>query len=126
MRPGKHNLPTDTGRQAEQLACRFLQQHGLELVTRNYHCRLGEIDLIMRDSTSLVFVEVRFRRSCRYGSPAETVTRSKQQRLVNTARHYLARHPALQQLASRFDVISMTADGPEPQIQWIPDAFYCG
>ncbi len=62
-----------TGDHAELLACRYLQRHGLRLLTRNFHCRRGEIDLIMRDGDSLVFVEVRYRQQVRFGrAPSKT------------------------------------------------------
>ena len=73
------------GTAAEDLALRYLEARGLSLVTRNFRCRTGELDLIMRDGEHLVFVEVRSRRSTRYGTPAESVTRTKQQRLLRAA-----------------------------------------
>jgi putative endonuclease len=109
-----------TGGRAEQLARRYLIRQGLKPVTENWHCRQGEIDLIMRDRKTLVFVEVRFRRNSTYGTPAATVGLTKQRRLVHAAHRYL------QQLGSeppcRFDVIAITAE-PELQLQWIRNAF---
>lgn len=105
------------GKKAEDVACNFLLQNGLSLITRNYHCRYGEIDLIMQDSDTLVFVEVRYRKSDSFGSGAESVTHEKQRKLVFTANHYLQSHPS--PLATRFDVIAMS----EQQIDWITNAF---
>lgn len=112
--------PTTTaiGRDKEQLAERFLRARGLRTLARNYRCRPGEIDLIMRDGQTLVFVEVRFRRSARYGTAAETVGRVKQHRLAQAAAHYLQRHPSV--LPCRFDVVAITAD---TDIQWVKHAF---
>ncbi len=109
-----------TGVQAEQTACRHLERQGLRLLTRNYRCRGGEIDLIMRDGDSLVFVEVRYRRHDRYGSGAESVDLRKQSRIIHCAQHYLQQYPAAQQLPARFDVISLAADH---DLQWIRNAF---
>jgi putative endonuclease len=106
---------------AETLACRYLEARGLELVSRNYRCRLGELDLIMRDGRHLVFIEVRSRGHGRYGHPAETVTRTKQQRLLRTAAHYLQRHDW--KMPCRFDVVAITARGDAPELEWIKDAF---
>lgn len=78
-----------TGQQAELAACQFLQSHGLSLMESNYFCPQGEIDLIMNDNNTIVFVEVRYRRDTRYGTGAETVDRCKQNKLLATAAHYL-------------------------------------
>ncbi len=108
------------GEQAELDACRYLQERGLILYDRNYHCRGGEIDLIMVDDATLVFVEVRYRSSSRFGSGAESVNPRKQRRLINAAAHYLQSHPQQARRPARFDVIFMEA--PQ-QIHWIKDAF---
>jgi putative endonuclease len=111
----------------EQQACHYLQQHGLTLCQRNYRCRFGEIDLIMREASSLVFIEVRYRRSHRFGSGAESVDRRKQMRLIATAAHYLQGQQSSTTQATRFDVISMRPSQQKPQgdidITWIKDAF---
>jgi len=67
------NLTRSIGQQTEQLACEYLQKHRLKLVTKNYRCSRGEIDLIMRDQHSLVFVEVRYRKNINFGTPAESI-----------------------------------------------------
>jgi len=115
--------PRTQGANAEELACRYLLQQGLRLITRNYHCRQGEIDLIMRDTDNLVFVEVRYRRQSRYGSGLESVNRRKQQRIAHCAAHYLHRHPRAGQLAARFDVVAVSPDSAGPRIEWIRNAF---
>jgi putative endonuclease len=106
------------GSEKEQVACRYLEGRGLRLVARNYRCRHGEIDLVMRDGDTLVFVEVRFRCSTRFGGAASSVDGHKQQRLTAAAGHYLQGHPC--PLACRFDVLAM---GPGDLINWIKDAF---
>jgi putative endonuclease len=107
-----------TGKKAEDVACSFLQRNGLSLVQRNYHCRYGEIDLIMQDSETLVFVEVRYRSSIKFGSAAESVDRNKQRKLVFTANHYLQKHPTNQ--PTRFDVVALS---PQHEPEWVTNAF---
>lgn len=113
------------GRLAEDAARRFLEQRGLRLLARNYHCRRGEIDLIMKDSDCIVFVEVRYRSSARFGSAAESVDRRKQACLVAAARHYLHRHQRTADAPCRFDVISITRApcAVNMPLDWIKDAF---
>lgn len=109
------------GGEAEDQARDYLQQRGLKLVTRNYSCRMGEIDLIMEEGNILVFIEVRYRKQSGFGTPAETITRHKQRRIIAAAEHYLltgkARTPPC-----RFDVLAITGDRRE-RIDWIKDAF---
>jgi putative endonuclease len=95
----------NAGLSAEKLAATFLANHGLKLVAQNYHCRFGEIDLIMRDASSLVFVEVRLRSNKQFGSAAASITPQKQQKLMLTAQHYLQQNP--EKNACRFDVLLM-------------------
>lgn len=109
------------GAVAEDLALRYLEIQGLTLVTRNFRCRTGELDLIMCDGEHLVFVEVRSRRHARYGAPAESVTRTKQQKLLRAAAFYLQRQCL--DLPCRFDVVAVLQPGGEPHIEWIRDAF---
>lgn len=104
----------ERGQQAEALALSWLQQRGLVCVARNYRCRMGEIDLIMHDGTTLVFVEVRQRRSARFGGAAASITPAKQARLVRTAEHYLHTLPSLP--PCRFDAVLL--DGQQPP-EWL-------
>ncbi|NNG14246.1 MAG: YraN family protein [Gammaproteobacteria bacterium] len=104
------------------MACEHLRQQGLKLLTRNYHCRRGEIDLVMRDKGSLVFVEVRYRRQARYGSASESVNWHKQQRLIAAAKHYLL-HEARTRPAARFDVVAISGAGADLELEWIHNAF---
>lgn len=106
------------GDDKERLAGDYLKRQGLKLLERNFSCRHGEIDLIMRDRDTLVFVEVRFRRSGRFGRAAETVTASKRRRLSTAAALYLQKNRL--DLPCRFDVVGIEADD---QIDWIRSAF---
>lgn len=111
------------GQNAEDLACKYLQHQGLRLVDRNYRCRLGEIDLIMQDKASIVFVEVRYRKSIGFGTGAESVTLSKQNKLIKTASYYLQQQKHNEKINCRFDVVSITGEEKMEQIDWIKNAF---
>lgn len=115
------------GQQAETLACRYLEKRGLRLVTRNFRCRVGELDLIMREGATLVFVEVRYRRSARFGGALESVDAHKQAKLTACALYYLQRHPEFSDTAARFDVVAITPErnttNTAEGIEWIPHAF---
>lgn len=123
MAPGKPDPAPPSGAEAETLACAWLQSRGLRLQARNYRCRHGEIDLIMRDGDQLVFIEVRYRRSDRFGSAAETVNRSKQTRLIGAASHYLQARGGSP--SCRFDVLALSGPRGE-RVDWIRDAFQAG
>lgn len=107
----------DKGKLAEEDATALLQRGGMVTVARNYRCRGGEIDLIMRDDDCLVFVEVRLRSHKAFGGPLASVTATKQARLVTAARHYLARSgwPG----PCRFDVVGFDGGG---QVEWVKNA----
>ncbi len=110
------------GERAEHLAQEYLEQKGLNLVSNNYRCRRGEIDLIMRDGNFLVFIEVRYRKNDVFGSGAESVTLQKQRRLLTAAKHYLQSEKLDEDISCRFDVISISGQY-NPQIDWIVNAF---
>lgn len=116
-------VTTETGNQAEEVARRYLQSQGLKYITRHFSTRFGEIDLIMRDKDTTVFVEVRFRKNKQFGGALESVTYDKQQRLLKTAEYYLQKHPRLNHHPSRFDVIAITRDLKTENIEWIKNAF---
>ncbi|MDE2157039.1 MAG: YraN family protein [Xanthomonadaceae bacterium] len=107
----------------EQRACTELERAGLSLLARNYSTRHGELDLVMRDGDTVVFVEVRYRRSVGHGDAAASVTASKQARLIQAAGHWLAAHPQHARRTCRFDVISY--DGPADAVRrnWLRGAF---
>ncbi|PPC96707.1 MAG: YraN family protein [Methylotenera sp.] len=107
------------GHAAEQLAATFLQKNGLILLEKNYRCVHGEIDLIMRDGKTLVFVEVRLRSNTKFGGAGMSINRSKQQKLARTAELYLQTHG---DSACRFDAILMHALDITA-VEWIKDAF---
>lgn len=108
------------GDEAEQLASEFLQRQHLVLLERNYRCRFGEIDLIMRDGMTLVFVEVRMRTSQIFGGAAASITLSKQTKLLRTARHYLTRLKSMP--PCRFDAVLLSGSNSQ-ELEWIKNAF---
>jgi len=109
-----------SGIQAEQQAVQHLQKHGLKLITKNYHSRFGEIDIIMQDGEVLVFVEVRMRRSADYGGAAASIDIRKQKRIISTAQQYLATLARMP--PCRFDVVLMNKV-ETANIQWLKNAF---
>lgn len=111
------------GEWAEDLACRHLQGEGCELIVRNYRCRAGEIDLVMRLGDTVLFVEVRYRGRADFGTGAESVNARKRGRLLAAAQHYLQRVAGAEEPPCRFDVVSISPAEHGPRIEWIPDAF---
>ena len=106
------------GRDAEDRAAALLSRHGLRLMQRNYRCRGGEIDLVMRDGELLVFVEVRFRNSVAFGGALVSIDQRKRRRLLNAANHFIVNSGW--QGPFRFDVVGFDGDR---EAHWIRDAF---
>ncbi|HKJ76648.1 MAG TPA: YraN family protein [Gammaproteobacteria bacterium] len=121
-RKGGGKRPDEVGREAEARALVHLRRNGLRLLVRNYHCRAGEVDLIMTDGDTVVFVEVRYRRRSDYGGAAASVDRRKQRRLLAAAAHYLGRGRRAAP-PCRFDVVALEGDPATGTVQWIVDAF---
>lgn len=117
---------TETGAAIESAAAAWLQTKGLVYLTRNFRCRGGEIDLIMRDGRTLVFVEVRLRSRDDFGSAAESVTASKQRRLIHAAQFYLATKPCHSDAACRFDVLAAKRSDQTIAWEWVQNAFGAG
>jgi putative endonuclease len=115
--------PRTVGNDAERTADRFLVRQGLTRVTRNFRCRLGEIDLIMRDGDCLVFVEVRYRGNNRFTTAGLSVDIHKQRKLIRTAALFIAGRSQFATSVVRFDVVAIDADEHGERIEWIKDAF---
>lgn len=111
------------GTAGEATALRHLQEHGLQLVTRNYRCRAGEIDLVMLDGATLALIEVRFRSNKRFGGAAASVTWHKQRRLICAAEHLLLTRSHLRRYPARFDVVALMPGQGGLQVEWIKNAF---
>lgn len=111
------------GRRAEELALRYLKRRGLEPIARNYRCRAGEVDLVMRHAGTIVFVEVRSRASPTFVSPKATVDWRKQRRLARVAAWFLSAHREWADRPVRFDVVSVTKPNYRAKLEWIQNAF---
>ena len=110
------------GDQAEALTAAYLERNGLRILERNYRARGGELDLIALDGETLVFVEVRYRKSARFGGAAASIDARKQQRLIHAAQVYLLKHPRQANRPCRFDCVLLDTL-QSTQIDWIKDAF---
>lgn len=109
------------GAHIERLAADWLTAHGLALIASNHQVKGGELDLIMRDGETLVFIEVRHRADTRHGHPLETITATKQRRLIRAARFYLARNRL--SCPCRFDALAVTGTPPALDFEWVQSAF---
>lgn len=119
-KPANNTAHLTRGCQTEQLACEFLQASGLRLVQRNFCLKMGEIDLIMLDGDTLVFVEVRYRKNQRYGGALSSIDPRKQARIIRTSLYYLQHYAP--NAAARFDVVAVEGQ----TVQWIKNAFEQG
>ncbi|MBK7384124.1 MAG: YraN family protein [Flavobacteriales bacterium] len=116
----EHNL---IGAQGEQLACRYLEEHGFEIVERNWRYGRHEIDIIAKQGAELVFVEVKTRSTDQHGEPEEAVKKGKRGRVIKAANAYVQATGA--DLRVRFDIVSIILHpSGKPYIHHIPDAFY--
>jgi len=109
---------TNLGRKGEKISVEFLRKQGYKIMDRNYRCPQGEIDIVARDKGVLCFVEVKTRRTEKYGLPAEAVDWHKQKKLARIALTYL-KEKNISQQDLRFDVVSVYPD----RIEIIKDAF---
>jgi putative endonuclease len=111
------------GNSAEKIAYKFLQKKHLTLILQNYQSKFGEIDLIMQDNETLVFVEVRYRTNDNFTTSVETVDTIKQQKIIKTAQLFLQEYPQFSESICRFDVVGIENSLKSPTIHWISDAF---
>ena len=112
------------GRMAEDLALRYLQKHGLTLLQRNYRSRFGEIDLIMQEKNTIIFIEVRSRKNSAFLHPAETVDRTKRNKIRKTSQVYMQQTSAGNRFNWRFDVITLIgSEARGMKIEWFKAAF---
>lgn len=111
------------GAQVERAASAFLQDHGLVAIAANARYRDGELDLVMRDGDTLVFVEVRHRRSDGHGGAAASVDAAKQRKVVRAAQRFLLANVQFAERPCRFDVVEATGDPGAPRLNWLRDAF---
>ncbi len=109
------------GQRGERHAENHLKRQGLRPLARNWHCRHGELDLVMADRDWVVFVEVRLRAATRFADGIDSIDQAKRRRLVRAAAHFLARHADLAERPCRFDVVAI--DGPDQRLTWTRHAF---
>ena len=110
------------GQKGEALAARHLKKNGYRIIEKNYRTKLGEIDIIAKDKDTLVFVEVKSRRSRQFGNPKAAVTPRKQRKISMVALHYL-KSTHRTNVSARFDVAAVTITHDKPQIEIIKNAF---
>ena len=110
------------GQASEHLACQHLQRQGLRLITQNWQCRQGELDLVMLDGDTVVFVEVRARRHSAWGGALESIDARKRGKLVIAAELFLQQHSRWTRHPCRFDVVAISTDGAA-RLDWIKNAF---
>ena len=116
-------LARTKGDEVERFALKYLTRKGLSLIEQNFNSRYGEIDLVMLDKSTLIFVEVRFRAKSSHGSGAESVDYRKQQKIIKSAHIFLQQAKNMQHLNCRFDVVSVTLQHRLLSADWVQDAF---
>jgi putative endonuclease len=116
----KLNNKRKVGQFYEALAASYLEQQGLTILTKNAHVRIGEIDLICQDKLTLVFVEVKYRRSARYGCAIEAISPQKKRKWRQAAEIWLHQQNLTEhEWDCRFDLVAI--DGDPAQITWLPN-----
>ncbi len=110
------------GQESESIAARYLKKKGYKILEQNYRNKLGEIDIIARDKGTLVFVEVKARKSSRFGSPKWAVTSKKQRKISMVALYYL-KATNQSRIKARFDVVAISSSKTNPRIEIIKNAF---
>ena len=114
----------EQGQETEEMALEFLKNNGLTLISKNFQCRCGEIDLIVDDNGTIVFVEVKYRKSDKFGGPLLAVSKDKIHKLTKTAQFYLQQAKLNEyNTPCRFDIVSLLGSMPEPEITWLKNAF---
>lgn len=112
------------GIQGENTAKKYLCQQGLSFHSANFHSRFGEIDLIMQDADTWVFIEVKYRKSAHFGGPLSAISVSKQKKIQHTAAFFLQQQGLnAYNTACRFDVVALLGNSQQPEITWIQNAF---
>ncbi len=111
------------GERGEMVACRFLKEHGYEILEKNYRCKLGEIDVIARRQGRLAFVEIKTRTSAQFGAPQEAVNLQKQEKIFKVAQWYI-KEKKFVKIPIAFDVVAILwREGHTPEVHLVADAF---
>lgn len=120
-------MQLERGRRWEAAAAQYLEEQGLTVVVQGYRCRLGEIDLVCHDASTLIIVEVRARAADAVCSAAESIGPRKRARIVQATRHLLMKNARWASAPIRFDVVAFDAiDTQHPVVRWIKNAFDAG
>ena len=120
----KPQTSNDKGIATEEFAKRYLVQQGLTFIDKNVHCRQGEIDLIMKDQQTFVFVEVKYRKSNHFGGAISAISQSKQNKIKHCVAFFLHKANLNEyNTPCRFDVIALDGDINQPQVTWLKNAF---
>ena len=114
----KQNKRT-TGSRYEDIAADFLRGREYSIIKMNFRCRIGEIDIVAKDKDTLVFVEVKYRKSRKYGYPEEAVSAYKQRKIIKTAQFFMCRYGISDNVKCRFDIVAVDGD----EIRLIKNAF---
>ena len=115
----KSNTHLAIGANAEEKAKQFLIEQGFLCIAQNYQCTFGEIDIIMTDEKTLIFVEVRCRKNNTFGSALESITAQKQQKIINSSQHFIQHNQKYTKWPLRFDAVGITGE----DMQWVKNAF---
>lgn len=115
----KQNNNRKIGTKYEEKAAEYLKSKGYDIIERNFTCRQGEIDIIAKEGETLVFVEVKYRNSTRYGTPSEAVDTKKQYRIMTAAQYYIVKNRISDDTQCRYDVIAILGN----KIELIKNAF---
>ncbi|NLY12870.1 MAG: YraN family protein [Gammaproteobacteria bacterium] len=114
------------GKSVELYALNYLQEAGLSCIEQNWSCRFGEIDLIMLERDTVVFVEVRYRKNIHFGGALDSIDQYKRDKLIKTAEYFFNKHPQWLEHPCRFDVITAHPSSTQEltlELNWIQDAF---
>ena len=121
----KNNKTTkEIGTKYETIASQYLAKHNIQIISKNFSCKVGEIDLIGIDQDNIVFIEVRYRKNLNYGSPLETIVYKKQQKIIKTAQYFMLTNEYLyNRYSPRFDIIGIWHEKSDLKIEWAQSAF---
>ena len=114
---------TEHGKIAEDIALNYLKQNKLKYIERNFRSSFGEIDLILKDKNTLVYIEVRYRNNNNFMGALETIDRRKCERIIATSQYYQQCNRNAVNMDTRFDVVVINGDLNNPNIEWIKNAF---
>lgn len=116
-------MTNQSGKQAEDIAANYLAKKDVKIISRNFHSRFGEIDLIGFEQKILLFIEVRYRKNETFLAAIETIDQRKCKKIIITSEYYLNKYRNYQSCLCRYDVITIAGELDKPVIEWIKNAF---